>query len=237
MSLSSGRWASCCRLLACGLLCACVALPGETGEAPDDPGDWLESDTDRDSLAVNEGELVFLAERPERRVLRTSNWLTISPGSLASGWVGLRQCQGDLDPVDKVEIVYRYRAMRKLRVVSSRGVGSARVVDGSVQMTGVRRDAEVCIAAEVRVLEPDGEAGHYVLQSGPFHRRFLDGYYPVRLDYRVDYPPGLLVIESVEPPAQPGFTVQGGVDGLRVEALFEGMLTIRLGLQRGAVSE
>ncbi|MFZ9016928.1 MAG: DUF1295 domain-containing protein, partial [Ilumatobacteraceae bacterium] len=47
---------------------------------------------------------------------------------------------------------YRYRAMRNLRVLSSRGVGSARVVDDTVQMTQVRVDAQVCIAAEVQVL-------------------------------------------------------------------------------------
>jgi len=232
----TGRY-SCSRLLACGLLGMCLALPGRAAEVPDEPGDWLESDADRDSLAVNEGELAFLMEQPGRRVLHTSNRLTIAPESLVTGWVGLHQCQGDLDPVDKVEIVYRYRAMRGLRVLSSRGVESAGVVDGRVQMTGVARDAEVCIAAEVKVLEPAGVAGHFVLHSGPFHRRFLDGYYPVRLDYRVEYPSGLLAVESVQPPAQPGFTVQTGLNGVWIQALFEGMLTIRLGLRREVVSE
>lgn len=223
------------RVLVCGLLCAGCALSVIAADSLDDPDDWLESDADRQSLAVNEGELEFLSEQPERRVLYTSNWLTISAASLQSGWVELRQCQGHLDPVDRVEIVYGYRAMRNLRVLSSRGVGSARVVDGAVQMTQVGADAEVCVAAEVQVVRPSGE-GRYVLQSGPFHRRFLDGYYPVHLDYRVIFPAGLLVLESVRPPDQPGFDVAMDKDEVRIETLFEGRLTIRLVLRRAVLS-
>jgi len=223
------------RLLACGLLCACLALPGVAADVLDDPDAWLESDADLQSLAVNEGALEFLTEQPERRVLHTRNWLTISAASLMSGWVELRQCQGNLDPVDRVEIVYRYQAMRNLQVLSARGVGSARIVNDAVQMTQVGADAEVCIAAEVRVLRPAGD-GRFVLQSGPFHRRFLDGYYPVRLDYRVSFPPGLLVLENIQPPGQPGFEVETDAGGVRIEALFEGRLTIRLVLRRAALS-
>ena len=214
------------------LLCACLALPGVRADVPADPDAWLESDADPLGLAVNEGTLEFLAEQPPGRVLHTSNWLTISAASLMSGWVELRQCQGNLDPVDRVEIVYQYRSMRNLRVLSSKGIGSARIVDDVVQMTQVRADAEVCVAAEVQVLRQAGE-GRFLLQSGPFHRRFLDGYYPVRLDYRVEYPSGLLVVESIQPAARPGFDVKTDADGLRIEALFEGRLTIRLVVRRG----
>jgi hypothetical protein len=222
------------RVLACGLLCACLALPGVAADVPDDPAAWLESDAELQAPAVNEGELEFLAELPERRVLHTSNWLTIDPASLSTGWVALRQCQSNLDPVDRVEIVYRYQAMRNLRVLSSRGVGSARIVDGAVQMTQVRADAAVCIAAEVQVLRQEQE-GRFVLQSGPFHRRFLDGYYPVRLDYRVEYPSSLLVIESIQPVAQSGFDVGANPGRVQIDALFEGRLTIRLVLRRAAL--
>ena len=231
VSSSAGRY-PCCRLLACGLLSACLALPATAAGVPEDHGAWLESDEDLQGLAVNEGALEFLTEPPGGRVLHTSNWLTISAASLMSGWVELRQCQGNLDPVDRVEIVYQYRSMRNLRVLSSKGIGSARIVDDVVQMTQVRADAEVCVAAEVQVLRQAGE-GRFLLQSGPFHRRFLDGYYPVRLDYRVEYPSGLLVVESIQPAARPGFDVKTDADGLRIEALFEGRLTIRLVVRRG----
>lgn len=218
-------------LIACGVLCAGPLLQGAAAEGVDDPAAWLESDAELQGLAVNEGELEFLVAVPERRVLHTRNWLTIGPDSLSTGWVELQQCQGNLDPVDKVEIVYRYRAMRNLRVLSARGIGSARVVDEAVQMTQVGADAEVCIAADVQLLRPAG-AGRFVLQSGPFHRRFLDGYYPVRLDYRVNCPSDLLRVESIQPAARPGFTVTTDAGGLQVAALFQGRLTIRLVLRR-----
>jgi hypothetical protein len=213
------------------LLCACLSLPAVQAGVPEDPEAWLESDAEPQGLAVNEGALEFLAGQPAGRVLRTSNWLTISAASLVNGWVELRQCQGNLDPVDKVEIVYRYRSMRKLRVLSARGVGSARIEGDTVQLTQVRAGAEVCIAAEVQVLMRQGDS-RYALQSGPFHRRFLDGYYPVHLVYRVVFPPDLLVLETLWPPGQPGFSVEAGADGVRVDALFEGRLSIRLVLRR-----
>jgi hypothetical protein len=190
-------------------------------------GDWPDPGAMADSAGVNEGELAFIADVPERRVLQTRNHLTILPTSLAGGWVSLEQCQGNLDPVAAVEIVYRYHGMRGLRIVSASGMESA-VLDGnSVQLTGVRHGGEVCIRAEVQVLKPDG-AGGYRLQSGPFHRRFLDGYYPLRLDYRVEWPADRLALEAVSPGAQPGFRITGAPGALQIDTLFEGRLTIEL---------
>ena len=221
------------RRLVCTLLCACLILSWAIPGGADGPDAWLESDEDLLGLTVNEGDLEFLLQMPERRVLHTRNWLTITADSLDSGWVELRQCQGNLDPIDRVEIVYRYRAMRNLRVLSSRDVGSVRVASGAVQMTQVGAAAEVCIVAEVQVLRPAGE-GRFVVQSGPFHRRFLDGYYPVRLDYRVVFPQGLLLLEEIQPAGQPGFEVELDAGGVQVDALFTGRLTIRLVLRRAS---
>jgi hypothetical protein len=191
---------------------------------------WLEADEEVSTAAVNEGELAFLNAPTGHRVLQTHNYLTVSRKSLADGWVALYQCQGELDPVPAVEIVYRYHAMRNLHILSSRGIGRARVAGASVQLEDVQRGAEVCIGAEVRVLEPAAD-GRHVLQSGPFHRRFLDGYYPVHLDYRVSWPPGLLDLDEVQPPAQAGFAVDSRPGELSIDTLFEGRLTIRVGLR------
>jgi hypothetical protein len=221
----------CRRLLFCGLWCASSALQAGASGPAEDPDAWLEAEDGLPGLEVNEGELEFLTRPPRRRVLQTRNWLTISASSLEDGWVELRQCQGDLDPVDRVEIVYHYRAMRKLRILSSRGVDRARVEQGTVQLEQVHAGAEVCIAADVRILEPAGE-GRFVLQSGPFHRRFLDGYYPVHLEYRVIWEPGLLGLDDIQPAGQPGFDVTLAGNEVRVDTLFEGRLTIRLGWRR-----
>lgn len=210
---------------------ALLVLLGSVAVAGAEDG-WPDSDPVADSASVNEGELTFLGAAPAvRRVLRTRNYLTITPDSLAGGWVMLEQCQSDLDPVPALEIVYRYHGMRDLRVTSSAGVAAAVVTGDTVQLTGIRPGGEVCIAAGVQVLLPDG-AGGYRLQSGPFHRRFLDGYYPLRLDYRVEWPAGLL-LKSVTPAPQPGFAVSSGSDFLQIDTLFEGMLIIELRFAAG----
>lgn len=210
-------------LLAC-LPLLCSAMTAEEEAA------WFESDAEQQALAVNEGELVFLAAAPERRILRTRNRLTLTADSLADGWVRLDQCQFNLDPVPALEIVYRYQAMRDLRIETFAGMERAWVEDGSVQMVNLGEDAELCISAGVQVLHALG-AGRYEIRSGPFHRRFLDGYYPLQLDYRVIYPPELLRVEAVQPAAQPGFAVVQQPGALQIDTLFEGRLTIRVDLR------
>ena len=214
---------------ACAVLLACVPLwcSGMTAEEAED---WFENDAERQAMAVNEGELAFLAVAPEHRILQTRNRLTLTADSLAGGWVQLEQCQSSLDPVPALEIVYGYREIRKLRVLSFHGMERAWVEDGSVQMLNLVDGAALCIGAEVRVLQPAG-AGRYEIRSGPFHRRFLDGYYPLQLDYRVIYPPEMLQVDAVQPAAQPGFAVEQQPGALQIDALFEGRLTIQVGLR------
>ncbi|MEN8207102.1 MAG: hypothetical protein ABFS24_13990 [Pseudomonadota bacterium] len=207
------------------LLAAALVVSGLTAVASDDPEARLEQDDDTGALSVNEGTLDFLQDPQDRRVLQTRNWFTITPESLRTGWVELHQCQGNLDPVPAVEIVYRYHVLRNLRVISARGIASARVEQNTVQMEQVQEGGKVCIEAEVQVLKPDGETA-YTLQSGPFHRRFLDGYYPVRLDYRIHWPADRLQLESVHPEIQPGFSLREQPGELAIDTLFEGRLTI-----------
>jgi hypothetical protein len=209
------------------LLAAVLMLCGLPATADDDPEAWLESDDNTSTRLVNEGDLEFLRETQDRRVLQTRNRLTINPGSLRNGWVELHQCQSNLDPVSAVEVVYRYHGLRKLRVISTRGIERARVENNSVQMEQVDEGAEICIEAEVQVLSKTG-AGQYQLTSGPFHRRFLDGYYPLRLDYRIHWPANMLQLETVLPKIQEGFSVREQAGELIIDTLFEGMLTIEV---------
>ena len=209
------------------LLVAALMICGLSATADDDPEAWLESDDDTSIRLVNEGDLEFLRETPGRRILQTRNRLIITPGSLHNGWVELHQCQSNLDPVSAVEVVYRYHGLRKLRVVSTRAIGHARVENNSIQMTDVQKGGEVCIEAEVQVLNKTA-AGQYRLTSGPFHRRFLDGYYPLRLDYRIHWPADMLQLGSVLPEMQEGFSVREQAGELTIDTLFEGMLTIEV---------
>jgi hypothetical protein len=207
------------------LLFTLLVMLCQTSAASDDPQAWLEQDDDPGTLPVNEGNLEFLRDAQDRRVLQTRNRFTITPDSLHTGWVELYQCQGNLDPVPAVEVVYRYHGMRNLRVISTRGIERTRVEHNTVQMEQVQQGGEVCIEAEVQVLKPDGK-GAWTLQSGPFHRRFLDGYYPVRLEYRIHWPADRLRLESVYPAMQAGFPVHEQPGELTIDTLFAGKLTI-----------
>ena len=209
------------------LLLPLVLLMQQPAIASDDPEAWLDQEDDNRTLLINEGSLKFHSGTPGHRVLQTRNWLTVTPGSLQTGWVALHQCQRNLDPVAAVEIVYRYEGLRKLRVISSRNIAHTRVEQNSIQMEQVQEGGEVCIEAEVQVLKTDGE-GNYSLQSGPFHRRFLDGYYPVELDYRLRWPADRLQLESVHPDWQEGFTIREQPGELIINTLFEGKLTINI---------
>ena len=209
------------------LLLPLVLLMHHPAIAMDDPEAWLDQQDDNRTLLINEGSLKFHSGTPGHRVLQTRNWLTVAPESLQTGWVALHQCQRNLDPVAAVEIVYRYEGLRKLRVISSRNIAHTRVEQNSIQMEQVQEGAEVCMEAEVQVLKADGE-GNYSLQSGPFHRRFLDGYYPVQLDYRIHWPADRLQLESVHPNRQEGFTIREQPGELSINTLFEGKLTIKI---------
>ena len=118
-------------------LAAALVMPGQTVAAGDDPEAWLEQDDDARALLVNEGNLEFLRDAQDVRVLQTSNRLSVTSESLRTGWVALYQCQSNLDPVPAVEVVYRYHGMRNLRVVSTRGIERARVEQNTVQMERV----------------------------------------------------------------------------------------------------
>jgi len=205
-----------------GLCSFCLAA-----QAAEPEPDWEALDARFSTRDVNEGELEFLTERPQGRILRTTNRLTITLDSLHTGWVRLAQCQSSLDPVDSIQVLYRYTGMRDLRVVSARNMAGAQVEANTVQLSGVEEGGEVCIEADVRVLNPDGQGG-YLLRSGPFHRRFLDGYYPVELVYRVTWPGDLLALRQAQPREQPGIALHVAPGELSIDALFEGKLVIEL---------
>jgi hypothetical protein len=64
--------------------------------------------------------------------------------------------------------------------------------------------------------------------NGPYHRKFLDGYYPLRLTLTVRYPTDLLAYQDMQPPPQPGLTLRQAGQALTVEAWFEGMLNTEI---------
>lgn len=177
--------------------------------------------------AVNSGELRLLQTPAADGELHTRTQLTLSADSLLHGWVDMRQCQNGLDAMQSSEIVYGYADMQALQVVSTRNIGAAAVAGRSVQLRDVRAAAEVCVAARVKILHAQGD-GRWRIRSGPYHRRFLDGYFPMRLSLEVRYPAGALDWRGVTPPAQPGLTVVHTPGRLAIDTRFTGRLTLAL---------
>ncbi len=212
------------------LLALSVAAGGAiaAGQDADDWPDWVdEQERMRARIAqVNEGELAFLRGKPANDVHHHVNRVAISEQSLQDGWVVLEQCHDNLDRVPMAEIMFNPKRLRALDVISSRNIDAAYVEGNTVQLRGVKGDSQVCVRAETQALHIVGD-GVFELRNGPFMRRFLDGYYPLHLSMRVDYPVSLALADFT-PEAQPGFSVVQRPGRVDVEALFEGQLRTRL---------
>ena len=191
---------------------------------------WFQQEEWSSSEAVNEGALRFLVEYPTKPVLHSMNVLTVYPTSLDDGWVGLTQCYENLDPVAESEVVYRYQAMRYLKIVKYKGIGRAEIRGQSIQLKHVQKGAELCTSAMVRIfyLNPDGS---YSLINGPFHRKFLDGYFPYHLTLEVVYPASRLKVNYTIPVEQPGFSIKQDADKLVLDGIFEGILNVEIVFQ------
>ena len=172
---------------------------------------------------VNEGSLHFLPTPPAKPVHHHQNTFRIDADSLNTGWVHLSQCHDHLDAVPKAQITFREGFVRDLKVDSFTHIENAWIEGASVQLLNVESGARLCLSAETRALRHTGN-GYYNLYSGPYMRKFLDGYYPMRLTLEIEYPPDLLDLIDISPPAQPGFTVEERPGAIRLDAIFEGEL-------------
>ena len=190
---------------------------------------WLDLDEAID--AVNDGELRFLANPPEKPVHHHFNNITVTEESLESGWVWLRQCHFNLDPVHELEILYRPEGIRHLRIVSNEKVGSAIVKGATVQLSDIQRRGQICIQAESRALQRHGNG--YLLQNGPYMRRFLDGYYPMQITVELTVPETVRVWK-VSPDKAAGLNVEVAGSTARISGWFEGILYTRIWMCRKA---
>jgi hypothetical protein len=205
---------------------AVIALLAGSVLAAPDADTLLWDDLEERIRGLSTGELRFLPAPPDRPVHHHLTRVEITPEALESGWVVLHQCHDHLDRVPATQIVYRPGTLRRLEIVGYRNIESAWVEGDSVQLTNVGADAQLCLAAQTRSLHRTG-AGVYELRNGPFMRRFLDGYFPMRVSLEVKYPDGFELAET-DPPAQPGLEVRRAGQWVIIEALFEGRLSTAL---------
>jgi hypothetical protein len=170
-------------------------------------------------------ELRFLKGPVEPRPHHHSKHLVIRPDSLKSGWVIDRQCHANLDPVPAMQVVFGAGRVRKLRITHHENIGAARVEGDTVQLEQVGAKAVLCLESENRALEYDPVLNQYALVSGPYMRRFLDGYFPMQVSFNLEYPPQQLRLAGIQPvELREGAKTPPG--RIQIDTLFEGELRI-----------
>ncbi|MCI0507940.1 MAG: alpha/beta hydrolase [Gammaproteobacteria bacterium] len=213
-------------LTAFGILIPCL-MGMKTGSTDDEWEQWIDDDSEARALAVNEGALEFLTTPPDKPPHELHHKLVIHSRSLQDGWIDLVQCHENLDRVSLAEIMYHGRRTRNIKVLSSIGIERVWVDKNTVQMVNISDNARVCVTAEVHSLFPNFD-GTYSMRNGPFHRRFLDGYYPMHVTMDITLPKGELSFGAITPVEQQGFSVNHGQDSMTVDALFVGELNIEV---------
>jgi len=188
--------------------------------------DWFVEHPDAIYDAINEGELTFLDKPPDTPVHHHHNTIIVLKSSVETGWVKLLQCHDNLDIFPRLQIVYNKDKIRDLRITRQKNIGEARVEGHTVQLTDVNSNARLCVEAESHALIAQQD-GTFVLQNGPFMRKFLDGYFPMRVSIDIKLPANLSIV-AIEPGEQKGFKVIKGKQTLHLDAWFEGRLVTRI---------
>jgi hypothetical protein len=199
----------------------------DEGMTPDEQEKWFNEIDSFSPDQISGGKLKFLPEPPKTPVLHSLNVLNISKDSIENGWVLLEQCYEHLDPVPDTEVVYRYKSMRGLKVTSNRNIETVQVVGQSVQLTNITQNAALCVKAEVRIFHKNPN-GTFSLVNGPFHRKFLDGYYPFHVTLNINYPSYLLKLVQTKPGEQAGFNIKKSENVILIDSYFEGMLNTEI---------
>jgi hypothetical protein len=208
-------------LLTGAALACCAALAA----TDDELFDQMEAELDlmARTAAVNGGDLEFISAEAALGAHAHLNKIQISADSLTEGWVRLEQCHENIDAVPAAQIMFRAGGVRDLEIATAENIGKAWVEEHTVQLEDIAAGARLCIRGESRAMYQIGD-GHYRLRNGPYMRRFLDGYYPMRVAMSIDYPANLIRLVGQSPEAQPGFAVSAQGDGVQVDATFEGRL-------------
>lgn len=183
------------------------------------------------SDVAREGELRFLAERPDPGAYHYQSRVTITPESLNSGVVELNTCHRALDPNRRIVIQFNPERVQDIRIAEFEGMAQAGVEGHQVELRDVQRGGSICIDLRSRVLDEQAP-GQWRLRAGPLMRRYLDGYLPMQAQLQVHWPTGLLRVVNQEPSNQAGAQLQTRPDGATWQLTFAGRLSTHMTLMR-----
>lgn len=158
-----------------------------------------------------------------------TNHITLGANAMTDGWGTLTQCHYNLDPVGKLQIVYNPDRTENIRILSDDGIAMAWVEGPTVQLDDIKRGASICIEADTHALiQRDDD---YVIERGPFMRRFLDGFYPLHVKLSVDWNDLPLIATSMSPPQQTGVYLEQTSNQVTIDYWFRGELRTQLVLK------
>jgi hypothetical protein len=89
-----------------------------------------------------EGELRFLAVRPDSGAYWYESRVQISEAGLQTGVVQISTCHRALDPHQKIAVAFNPGRVRTITVVSTEGVGRSEVQGHLVELTDVKRGGQ-----------------------------------------------------------------------------------------------
>lgn len=156
--------------------------------------------------------------------------IVINELSLETGLVDTHTCHHNLDPIDRVEIMFSKDRLNDLEIVSHQGIGQVSRNEHLVSLRDVTRGASICIFVRTRSLEPLGEG--YVLKGGPLQRRFLDSFHPMMMHGTVHLGTHQLAFNSMSPDRQPGWTIDVGPGRIEYGGFFAGTLQTEIRFDR-----
>ena len=208
---------------ALALLCL-LPFPAAAAPAADDA--WLLEDT-ADAVTPYDETLVLIDAPAPGDLYRIRNQVILTADSLHSGWIRIEQCHENLDPVPDLQIVYRPGRIDWIRLRGHSNIGRVRIEDLSVQLQDIQPGARLCLTLRKRMSNGERE-GEYRLSHGPFYRQFLDGYYPMQLIYRLDYPAGRATAGLLNREQISGTDIRESAGRLEVEAHFAGRFKLDL---------
>ena len=181
---------------------------------------------------VLEGDLRFLAVRPDPGAYWYESRVQISEASLQTGVVQPSTCHRALDPNQKIVIAFNPERVRDITVVSTEGVGRSEVQGHMVELADVKRGGSVCINLSSRALDRVDD-GTWRLHAGPLMRRYLDGYLPMQAHLAFRWPEGLLELKTTQAGEQPGVRIASSATGANLDLVFAGRMRATVDLKRG----
>jgi len=190
--------------------------------SPKDLERWFHSDDEHPTREVSDGQLTFLNSKVKKGTFRSDIDITIDQNSIDNGWVTLTQCYSNLDSIHRTAIVFRKNFIKNLTVLSSKNIKLAEVSGNKVLLQDITKNASLCVGINSRTFYQNEDLS-FSLVIGPYHRKFLDGYYPYHLNLNIHYNPKLKFKYSL-PKSQPGFEIKQQSNSLLIDTLFEGRL-------------